>query len=136
MKTTYRLFSALFIISTFFACKEKKEPIAQTPVQQAPVEEIKKVDTVKAPVKPVKPVIKETPHYFLIAGCFEYMENAQKLCAKLQKEGYPEAKVLPYYENLYLVAYEGYAKKADATKALATMKKETHKKGTWLHHVK
>ena len=122
-----------FIVLTIFfasACKEKE--VTQPKVETKVIKKEIVRDT--SPASP-KPIIKEKPHYFLIAGCFEYIENANKLCAKLQKEGYPEAVVLPYYENLYLVAYKGYAQKTEARKALDSMK-EANDKNVWLHHVK
>ena len=130
-----RLLIASFLsgICILSSCKKKEEPKQIETTQPQKVVEEKKVETPKVEAKPV---IQETPHYFLIAGCFEYLENANKLYSKLQKEGFPNAKVLTYYENLYLVSYEGYARKADALNALKAMKEKPDKKGTWLHHVK
>ena len=90
-------------------------------------------DTIKpAPVvekiETVKPVKNEVQHYFLIAGCFEYKE----LCDKLQKEGF-DSKLIPYFENLYLVSYNGYATRKEALEALKELRQEKGKEKTWMY---
>lgn len=134
MKTLFLLSVLVSTILFLSACKEKEVPKQSINIQSVNTEDKEK--KAEEPKVEVKPTVKETPRYFLIAGCFEYIGNANKLCAKLQKEGYPDAQVLSYYENLYLVAYEGYAKKDDARAALKFMKESPDKKDTWLHHKK
>lgn len=124
----------LFILSLCFffsSCKEKKqaEPVVEKPVmvndsiEPSPLTEVE------------KPLRNEVQHYFLIAGCFEYKELADKLCEKLQKEGF-DSKIIPYYENLYLVSYTGYATQQEAEEALNTLKHESGKEKTWIYHLK
>lgn len=130
MKTITILF--FFSLCCFFySCKEKKqtEPVIEKPalvndsIEPAPLTEIE------------KPVKNEVQHYFLIAGCFEYKELADKLCEKLQQEGF-DSKIIPYYENLYLVSYTGYATSQEAQEALNTLKHESGKEKTWIYHAK
>lgn len=79
-----------------------------------------------------KPVKNEIQNYFLIAGCFEYKENADKLCTKLQQEGY-DSKIIPYFENLYLVSYNGFPTRQEGLKALKEIRREPGKEKTWLY---
>lgn len=130
MKTIV-LFFLLLLCCFLNSCKEKKqaEPTLEKPalvndsIEPAPITEIE------------KPVRNEVQHYFLIAGCFEYKELADKLCEKLQKEGF-DSKIIPYYENLYLVSYIGYATSKEAQEALNTLKHESGKENTWIYHAK
>ncbi|WP_294140000.1 SPOR domain-containing protein [uncultured Sanguibacteroides sp.] len=135
MKTVL-IFTTALIFVLLSACKEKQTPKKETSVQVVKTENTTppKVEVEKP--KDVKPVVKEKKHYFLVAGCFEYKSNADKLCQSLQKEGFSDAEVLNYFENLYLVTYEGYAQKTDALVALKNIQKEASKQKTWLYHVK
>lgn len=130
MKTiiTLLMLSALFILGS---CKGKKqtETVVVTP---SIIEDTVKPEPVVKEVPEEKPVIKKNEKYFLIAGCFEYKELADKLVSKLQGEGY-DAKIIPYFENLYLVSYEGFATQAEAKTTLDELKKEKGKEKTWIY---
>ncbi|MCC8174743.1 MAG: SPOR domain-containing protein, partial [Odoribacter sp.] len=82
-------------------------------------------------VKEPEPV-KKVQKYFLIAGCFEYKENADRLTDKLNKEGY-DSKIISYYENLYLVSYDGFPTHQEAQVALRKIRQENDKKDTWIY---
>lgn len=130
MKTNF-----IWILAALFAllvsCKEKPEPL---PVVEAPVavkEEPEPEEEVPA-VQEVKPVKNEIQNYFLIAGCFEYKENADKLCEKLQRQGY-DSKIITYFENLYLVSYNGFPTRREGLAALKEIRKEAGKEQTWLY---
>ena len=135
MKTVL-IFTTALIFVFFSACKEKQAPKKETPVQVVKTEKTTPPKVEAEKTKDVKPVVKEKKNYFLVAGCFEYKSNADKLCQRLQKEGFSEAEVLNYFENLYLVVYEGYAQKTDALVALKNIQKEASKQKTWLYHAK
>lgn len=124
-------FICVAVFFVFSACKEKKQPVAIT-------EEIVVKDTVvnTTPELPVEKKVKnENQNFFLVAGCFEYKELADKLNAKLQNEGY-DSRIVPYYENLYLVSYNGYATLEEARAALKELKKEKGKEQTWIYKSK
>ena len=131
---TFFILLTVSMITFLVSCKEKEAPKKETSAQVVKTETSTPVKDAK--IEKQEPVVKEKTHYFLIAGCFEYKNNADKLCQKLQNEGFKEAVVLDYYENLYLVSYEGYAKKSDALTALKNIQQDANKKNTWLYHVK
>lgn len=127
----------IWILATCFgllmSCKEKPQPL---PVVEAPV--VVKDTVEPAPVveeqmiEEIKPVKNEIQNYFLIAGCFEYKENADKLCEKLQRQGY-DSKIITYFENLYLVSYNGFPTRKEGLAALKKIRQEADKEKTWLY---
>lgn len=133
MKTSLILltFSLIFLFSS---CKEKKQPIPAPAPQPTVVKDTVKPEPVPE-VKVEKPVRQEPQKYFLIAGCFEYKENATKLSEKLQQEGY-DSRVIPYFENLYLVSYNGYPTRQEAVEALNKILTEKGKEKTWMYKLK
>lgn len=119
-------------------CKEQKKaeaPAATAKTQPVPPATPKPEPSKPAPPTP-KPTVKADPHYFLIAGCFEYKSNAERLVQKLQGEGFPDAKVLPYFENLYLVCYSGYPTRQEAVEALDKLRRDKGKADAWIHHIR
>ncbi|WP_251621177.1 SPOR domain-containing protein [Odoribacter lunatus] len=129
--------SSIWLLTTLLciiiSCKEKKQPL---PLVEAPVVVEKDTLPEDEPVveikEEVKPIRHEVQNYFLIAGCFEYKENADKLCNKLQKEGY-DSKIITYFENLYLVSYDGFPTRKEGLQALKEIRKEKGKEKTWLY---
>ena len=129
--------NCIWILATLFgilvSCKEKPQPL---PVVEAPV--VVKDTVEPTPVEEeqvieeVKPVKNEIQNYFLIAVCLEYKENADKLCEKLQRQGY-DSKIITYFENLYLVSYNGFPTRKEGLTALKEIRKEPGKEKTWLY---
>lgn len=131
MKTCLMLILAV-ALGVCVSCKDKKQP---QPVVEAPVvteDTVKPAPSVVEKVEEVKPVRNEIQNYFLIAGCFEYKENADKLCDKLQREGY-DSRVITYFENLYLVSYNGFPTRKQGLEALKEIRQEAGKEKTWLY---
>lgn len=128
---TILAFITVCLICSVLSCKEKKQP-APEPAPAPMVEDTIKPAPVVEKIETVKPVKNEVQHYFLIAGCFEYKELADKLCDKLQKEGF-DSKLIPYFENLYLVSYNGYATRKEALEALKELRQEKGKEKTWMY---
>ena len=135
---TWWILSLAALLLAGAGCKDKKQtearqnaPTTQTAQPEPPRQEPPK-ETAPAPT----PTAKAEPHYFLIAGCFEYRSNADNLAESLKASGFPDAEVLPYYENLYLVSYCGYATREEAEEALRKMRQEDDRADTWLHHAK
>lgn len=132
MKTNFIwILAALF--GLLISCKQKPQPL---PVAEAPVAVKDTVDDSQDEdvlvVEDVKPVRNEIQNYFLIAGCFEYKENADKLCEKLQRQGY-DSKIITYFENLYLVSYNGFETRKEGLAALKEIRQEPGKEKTWLY---
>lgn len=113
------------------ACKEKKQPVSEP----EPEPETTVVEEEPEPVEEAKPVRNEVQNYFLIAGCFEYENLAERLRDKLQSEGY-DSRILPYFENLHLVTYNGYETRHEAVEALKEIRQEPGKEKTWLYKPK
>lgn len=132
MKTNFTWILTV-LLGLLISCKEKPQPL---PVVEAPVAVKDTVEPVPAEeeqvVEEVKPVRNEIQNYFLIAGCFEYKENADKLCEKLQRQGY-DSKIITYFENLYLVSYNGFPTRKEGLEALKEIRKEPGKEKTWLY---
>lgn len=132
MKTNFTWILAV-LLGLLISCKEKPQPL---PVVEAPVAVKDTVEPALAEeelvVEEVKPVRNEIQNYFLIAGCFEYKENADKLCEKLQRQGY-DSKIITYFENLYLVSYNGFPTRKEGLEALKEIRKEPGKEKTWLY---
>ncbi len=132
MKTNFTWILAV-LLGLLISCKEKPQPL---PVVEAPIAVKDTVEPVPAEeeqvVEEVKPVRNEIQNYFLIAGCFEYKENADKLCEKLQRQGY-DSKIITYFENLYLVSYNGFPTRKEGLEALKEIRKEPGKEKTWLY---
>lgn len=128
MKTIIALIS-IALSCAFLSCKEKKTAIpAEAPVIVE--DSVKTVAVIE--IKEEKPARKENQKYFLIAGCFEYKENADRLIARLREEGY-DSRLVPYYENLYLVCYDGYPTLSEARNAMDKLKIEQGKEKTWIY---
>lgn len=90
MKTVL-IFTTALIFVFFSACKEKQAPKKETPVQVVKRKtRLRQVEAEKT--KDVKPVVKEKKNYFLVAGCFEYKSNADKLCQDSKKKVSPKRK--------------------------------------------
>lgn len=129
MKTNF-----IWILATLFcvliSCKEKPkpQPIVETPVPTDTIVEAPPV--VKQEKKEVKR--NENQKFFLIAGCYEYTENAQKKQKELAQKGY-DSRIIDYFENLYLVSYNGFSSSTEALAALKEIRKEPGKKDTWLY---
>lgn len=122
----------LSVLLVLGSCKEKKQTETIVDIPAIIEDTVKPEPIVKEETPEGKPVIKKNEKYFLIAGCFEYKELADKLVSKLQKEGY-DAKIIPYFENLYLVSYEGFGTPDEAKTALGELKKEKGKEKTWIY---
>ncbi len=125
MKNHY-LFIGL-LACTLLSCKEKKQPpveAAQTIVSDTTFRE--------TPIVQEKEEVVEEPVYFLIAGCFETPELAERLQKKLTREGF-DARILPYYTNLHLVSYSGYSDLQRAKEAHAELVQEAGKEKTWIY---
>ena len=112
------------------SCKKNKTTALTT--ERVEVVEVAKPEpeTPKPEVqKPVKKV-----NYYLVAGCFEFKENAERLHNKLVEEGY-DSKMLPFYD-LTMVTYDGYETREEAQVALNRIVREEDKELTWVYPVR
>lgn len=77
-------------------------------------------------------VSKELPKpYHVVAGAFQFHENAQKKVEELQSKGYKAYILGKNKWGLTQVAYESFYKKTDAFQSLASIRK-TDSKDAWL----
>lgn len=137
MKTWWILTLAVALLALAGCKEEKKAEAPQTAAQTQPVPPATPKPTPQKEAAPApKPAPKVEARYFLIAGCFEYENNATKLVEDLQKNGFPDARILPYFENLHLVCYSGYATRQEAETALEKIRQEKGRADTWLHQSK
>ena len=90
-------------------------------------------EPVAPPQEEAKPAEKQM-NYYLVAGCFEIRENADRLLAQLLSEGY-DARILPFY-HMSMVTYDGFATRQEAQIALNRIVREDGKELTWVYPVK
>ena len=63
-----------------------------------------------------------TPDFYIIAGAFKSMANAQKLQAQLKSQGFTHASVIENKEGRKLVTYDGFATREEAFSELNRLK--------------
>ena len=81
----------------------------------------------------VKPVIpKDKLNYFIIAGSFKKLEQADKYCNRLRSQGFEKSTVLKSSKDRFRVAVEGFMMKKDALTALNTYRAQKDFKAAWL----
>jgi len=103
---------------------ENEKPFKAVVVASAPVE----AEVNSGPDKPVAPVetVKKTSTsaYYIVAGCFEYLENAEGLVKELQSKGRNAEIIGKNRQGLYRVSYSSFRNRKEALIALATAKQE------------
>ena len=90
----------------------------------------------KSPAKRVvlkKPLLtpKATPAFSIVAGAFRDRINADKMIAKLQKEGYQSEYIGKNRSGLHQVAYQRFSSKSEAIQNLRKIKASVNK-SAWL----
>lgn len=115
-----------------FSCKDKKVKEELTTQKVEVVEEVKP-EPVAPPEEEPEPVVKQM-NYYLVAGCFKVLENAERLQAKLLHEGY-DSRIVPFY-NMNMVTYDGYETRREAQVALNQIVREPGKEQTWVYPVR
>lgn len=121
----------LSVVGMATSCKNKKQKEVTT--QQVEVVEVIKTEPVAPPQEEPKPVVKQM-NYYVVAGCFRLIENAERLNAKLLNAGY-DSKILPFY-NMSMVTYDGYETRQEAQKALNRLVQEPENEMAWVYPVK
>lgn len=121
----------LSVVGMATSCKNKKQKEVTT--QQVEVVEVTKAEAVAPPQEEPKPVVKQM-NYYVVAGCFRLIENAERLNAKLLNAGY-DSKILPFY-NMSMVTYDGYETRQEAQKALNRLVQEPENEMAWVYPVK
>ncbi len=122
------ILSALIVAGLLSSCQQKKNKAALT-TQKVEVAEPVIESAPKEEVKPVKQM-----NYYVVAGCFEFKENAERLNAKLIEEGF-DSKILPFY-HLNMVTYNGYENREEAQVALNKLVLEPDKECVWVYPLK
>lgn len=130
----YLFYTIAILAALLSSCAEKTTK--KETVQTVQKETVVVRDTVYINKEEPKATLKVMPSYFLVAGCFEHKENADRLCEKLQKEGYTNALIMPYSSKYYLVAYEGYSTHQEAVTAVRKLHRLPGKEEAWIYPTK
>ncbi len=125
------LFLILSVAGMVTSCKNKERK--EMTAQQVEVADTTKAEAVVPPYEEPKPIVKEM-NYYVVAGCFRLIENAERLNAKLQDAGY-DSKILPFF-SMSMVTYGGYETRQEAQKALNRLVQEPENEMAWVYPVK
>lgn len=140
MKTKSPLFGTLALAVALCACQTKTEEVVQEPVAKVLVETVINVDTAKVDsslIEKPKVVIKNTANdkYFLIAGSFAAMQNAEAFKLSLETQGFNsqviERQTGPNVE-FYKVSYQSFSDKGEAFAALNVARNQEMRNDVWL----
>ncbi|NPA35571.1 MAG: SPOR domain-containing protein [Chlorobi bacterium] len=144
------LFTGLILLSINACNKEKKKsekkPVKKTVVHK-PVKDSARIADSLARVAAeqkareeqaaaeAEAAAKAAQKYFLIAGSFQSMENAEKFQKELQQQGYDSEVIVRQTgpnTDFYKVSYKGFADRDEAFKALKRAKDEINNEDVWL----
>lgn len=133
MRTIIILLS-LFVVGLLTSCQQKKNKAALTDqkVEIAKPSSEKTVETISELEKTEKSV--KQMNYYVVAGCFEFKENAERLNQLLISKGF-KSQILPFY-NLNMVTYSGYETREEAQAALNQMVLQPGKEMLWVYPLK
>ena len=149
MRKLYVFLIAGSLILSFNACKGKKapekKPVKKTVVHQPVVDSARLADSLKRVAEQQKALeeaaraeaeaAKAAQKYFLIAGSFQSMENAQKFQKELEAQGYDSEVIVRKTgpnTDFYKVSYKGFADRDEAFEALRNAKNEPNNETVWL----
>lgn len=133
MRTIIILLS-LLVVGLLTSCQQKKNKAALTdqkveiakPLSEKTVETISELEKTEKSVKQM--------NYYVVAGCFEFKENAERLNQLLISKGF-KSQILPFY-NLNMVTYSGYETREEAQAALNQMVLQPGKEMLWVYPLK
>ena len=131
----------IFIIVLIFsvgltACKEE----SKTPKKKETTSRVAKKETPKpkpepkpVPKKKLEPVVEKVPNkYFLIVASFQDKTNAERMQAKLTKDGYV-SEVHSAPNGFYRVSYKGFSDRKLAFQELENVRSTNEHRDTWLY---
>jgi len=132
-----RIIPILLVAFIAFSCgKKKAEEVTQVKreVVKPPVEE---KDTITPPPPAPEPVVvpKAENKYFLIAGSFSSMENAETFKNELIQQGFDSEVIIRkrgINQDFYKVSYKGFSDKDEAFNELAMERKQPNNQDVWL----
>ena len=134
MKTRFKILFIAFLSLAIgmSACKDEKKTLKNPKASK----KIVKTKTVKKEaVKKVVPkevVKKAINKYFLISASFKNKAYAERLQAKLQKEGY-DSQIILSKNQFYRVSYKGFSDRSKAFKELKIARSTQGQENVWLH---
>ena len=133
MRTIIILLS-LLVVGLLTSCQQKKNKAALTDqkVEIAKPSSEKTVETISELEKTEKSV--KQMNYYVVAGCFEFKENAERLNQLLISKGF-KSQILPFY-NLNMVTYSGYETREESQAALNQMVLQPGKEMLWVYPLK
>ncbi len=148
MRKLYIFLIAGSLVLSFNACskskkKAEKKPVKKTVVHQPVVDSARIADSlarVAAEQKALEEAAaaeaaKAAQKYFLIAGSFQSMENAEKFQKELQAQGYDSEVIVRKTgpnTDFYKVSYKGFADRDEAFEALKNAKVQPNNETVWL----
>ncbi len=148
MRKLYIFLIAGSLMLSFNACNKKKKetrqkPVKKTVVHQPVVDSARIADSlarVAAQQKALEEAAaaeaaKAAQKYFLIAGSFQSMQNAEKFQKELQAQGYDSEVIVRKTgpnTDFYKVSYKGFADRDEAFKALRNAKVKPNNETVWL----
>jgi len=134
----YKILPFIILISVItVSCnkkQEEKKPKVKSEVV-VPKEEVK--DTLPPEPTPIPEPVVEKPKnkYFLIAGSFSSMDNAEKFQSELIQQGYDSEVIIRKTgknQDFYKVSYKGFADKDEAFNQLSVERKLPNQEDVWL----
>lgn len=133
MRTIIILLS-LLVVGLLTSCQQKKNKAALTDqkVEIAKPSSEKTVETISELEKTEKSV--KQMNYYVVADCFEFKENAERLNQLLISKGF-KSQILPFY-NLNMVTYSGYETREEAQATLNQMVLQPGKEMLWVYPLK
>lgn len=125
---------ALFVVGLLSSCQQKKDKaeLTKQKVEIVKPASEKTVEMISEPGEVVKSI--EQMNYYIVAGCFEFKENAERLNKLLVSKGF-RSQILPFY-NLNMVTYNGYETREEAQAALNQMVLQPGQEMLWVYPLK
>jgi cell division protein FtsN len=148
MRKFYIFLIAGALLFSFNACKDKKpekKPVKKTVVHQPVVDSGRIADSLRRVAEQQRALeeaaaeeaarLKAAQKYFLIAGSFQSMENAEKFRKELEQQGY-ESEVIVRKTgpntDFYKVSYKAFVDRDEAFAALREAKNQPNNEAVWL----
>ncbi len=132
-----RIIPILLIAFVAFSCGKKKATEVKQVKREVVKPPVEKKDTIAPPPPEPEPEIVPLPEnkYFLIAGSFSSLENAETFKNELIQQGYDSEVIIRkrgINQDFYKVSYKGFSDKDEAFNALALERKQPNNQDVWL----
>jgi hypothetical protein len=116
---------------------EGQLPVEELPAEQPPPEETIEEETVSEEISPPLPPgeepagqAQETRQYYVVAGCFENIENAESHVKTLRSMGY-DSRIFGMRDNLHAVCFNSHTRRAEALAEMYRIRQE-YEPAAWI----